>query len=414
LLLATLPVAADIFEYVQRPEPAYKWEKKGEQQLAQVKAYELHLVSQVWQGITWEHRLQVFRPSRPQFPDICGLLITGGGGGEEETQLGMLAAQRTGMTFAILYHIPQQPLFGGKHEDELIAYTFAKFLETGDENWPLLFPMAKAAVKAMDALQEFGRQEWQQEITRFITTGASKRGWTTFFTACVDPRVTAIMPLVYDNLNLAAQMSHQLDMWGRYSPQIEDYTRLGLQQQMETEKGRQLGALVDPYTYRDKMTMPKLLVHGTNDPYWTVDATNLYWDDLPDPKLLLYAPNSGHGLDDRLRVMNTVLSFAALVAAEKPLPKLTWKYEDAGNKVKLTVTSDPPLQKALLWRAEAKQTDFREAKWQPQQMNQDGDAWVAEQAPPAQGFAAVFGEAVYQIEGRTFTLSTQMRILGGK
>ena len=33
---------------------------------------------------------------------------------------------------------------------------------------------------------------------------------------------------------------------------------------------------------------------------------------------------------------------------------------------------------------------------------------------PSTGFAAVFGEAVYDLDGHPFTLSTQVRILGGK
>lgn len=39
----------------------------------------------------------------------------------------------------------------GKHEDEIIAATFAKYMQTEDPTWPLLLPMVKSAVRGMDA-----------------------------------------------------------------------------------------------------------------------------------------------------------------------------------------------------------------------------------------------------------------------
>lgn len=413
-LLAVGPLQADLLEYVARPEPEYQWEKRGEEESPLGTVYDLHLVSQVWQGITWEHRLQVFRPKELPFPRVAVLLNTGGGGSEAEKQLGLLLAAQCGTPIAILYHIPNQPLFDGKSEDDLIAHTFVRFLETGDENWPLLFPMAKSVVKAMDALQAWTKEEWPEPVESFIITGGSKRGWTTWLSAVVDPRIKAIMPLVYDNLNLNAQMPHQLEVWGAYSEQIDDYTRRGLQQQLATERGQRLAKIVDPYTYRDRLTLPKLIVNGTNDPYWAQDALNLYWDDLKGEKKVLYVPNAGHSLEeDLMRVIATCTAFVRHIAADRPLPKLTWQHEDVDGQARLTITSEPQPKAARLWAARAETQDFRSAKWESTDMALQDGAFVGTTPKPEKGFAALFGEAVYEDGGKAFTFSTTIRIVGG-
>ena len=39
-----------------------------------------------------------------------------------------------------------------RNEDGIIAYTWMKYMTTGDETWPLRLPMTKAAVRAMDTI----------------------------------------------------------------------------------------------------------------------------------------------------------------------------------------------------------------------------------------------------------------------
>ncbi|MBI3920530.1 MAG: hypothetical protein HY318_03840 [Armatimonadetes bacterium] len=418
-------VATSFSDYIAREEPEFQWKQTDEKTIQNGRMIDLHLVSQVWQGIKWEHRLVVFLPQKVEFPGTAVLLNTGGDAGPLDRMLGMAAANGAGCVFAILYQIPNQPLFGDLTEDNLIAHTFVEFLKSDDATWPLLFPMVKSVVKALDALQAFGKEKLQQSIEGFVITGASKRGWTTWLTGAVDPRVKAIMPMVYDNLNIPAQMPHQLETWGEYSEQIEEYTRRGLQQQLSSDRGKKLVAMADPHSYLNKLTMPKLIVNGTNDRYWTLDSLNLYWKDLPGQNYVLYCPNVGHGLQPdgtqnvgaeelaemRSRPITSLQSFARLIASGKPLPKLTWRHETVDGKARLTVTSDPRPKEVRLWTARSDTKEFRTAHWESRSMAAQDGVFVGELPLPEKGCAALLGEAVYEVEGRPMHLSTQVSVV---
>ncbi len=409
-LLALLPglASGDVFEYVAAPDSSYAWH---ETPAGAPGVVNLALTSQTWQGQPWRHTLSIVRPARLKYPDLAVLLITGGSYDASDAtmvSLGTLLANSIGATFAVLWDIPNQPLWGMR-EDDLIAHTLGKAIETGDTTWPLLFPMTKSAVRAMDAMTAWS-QQFETPLKRFITTGASKRGWTTWFTGAVDPRVVAIMPMVYDNLNLAAQMPHQLELWGHYSPQIDDYTRRGLQAVLETEAGRVLGAQIDPYTYRARLTMPKLLIGGANDAYWTIDALNFYRDDLPGETYQLYVPNAGHGLDDLSRVLSAAQGFVRLIAGDQPRPPLSWDYAATGGRLTLQLAA-PTATKASLWWATGEHGQFTDSTWTEQPMTGGAAGWSASVPVPAGRDLACFGEIFVDVDGQAMPLSTPIKLL---
>lgn len=410
--------AADLLSYVNQPDPAYQWSKASGGSSILGSSYVLNLTSQTWQGITWKHQLEVIRPAKPDYPRTAILLITFGKPGGETSAAGAVLAAASGCPVAILYDIPNQPLFTNLKEDALIAYTFAKTMETGDLSWPLLFPMTKASVRAMDALQEFSRSEFGEQITGFVVSGASKRGWTTWMTAAADPaRVKAIVPMVYDNLNLAVQMPLQIRRWGAYSASIHDYTDLGIQDKMNTEAGRRLTPLVDPWTYRSRITMPKLIVNGTNDPYWVLDALNVYWDGVKSPKYVTYVPNAGHGLSGKageglMRAAATSAAFARAIAAGAALPGVTWNFYSSGKDThKLDIRVNPEKATANLWTAASDTQDFRKSAWESAPMKSTKEGFSATVPLPAKGYKAVFGDITMPLGDRSWTVSTQIRIL---
>lgn len=412
LVSASATVRADLFSYVEKPDDALKWELRGVEDLPQGKVYDLHLVSQVWQGFTWEHQLQVYEPRKLDYPDVMGLFITGGSAGDDDKTLGLTVASFSGVRLATLYHVPKQPLFGDLREDALISYTWMKYLETGDEDWILLFPMVKSAVRAMDCLEQFATRQWQTDLRGFIVAGASKRGWTTYLTGAADPkRVLGIAPMVFDILNLGPQIDHQKAFWGEYSEQIADYTEKGLQNLGEAGRGFRLFWMVDPYSYRYRLLMPKLIILGSNDPYWPVDAVNLYWRGLSYPKALLIAPNSGHGLDDTPRVLGAISSFVRCVVTNRPIPAVLPDFTESADSLRLAVSADAAPIESRLWVARSQVRDFRQAKWAEQPLSPEGGAFAGS-VPRAEGeYTAVYGELVFDVDGRKFYTSTQPWVL---
>ncbi len=416
-------------KYVAQADDSFKWVKRREGDLQGGEYVELIVTSQTWRGIVWKHSLFVFKPAEVPDASQALLLIAGGRwrpeleqppteGDQKLPKEAMIVAalgNHLKTPVATIMHVPQQPIFDGLSEDAAISYTFEQYMKTGDDTWPLLLPMVKSAVRAMDATQAFAAQEWKLDIKHFTVTGASKRGWTTWLTGAVDDRANAIAPMVIDTLNMNEQMKHQFASWGKYSEQIEDYTEKGLHDVFSTPRGKALTKIVDPYSYRELLDKPKLILNGTNDRYWALDALNLYWNDLPGEKHVLYVPNRGHDLDDLPRVVGTVAALHQSAAGRLKLPDLEWKHEDSGVDHLLTVTSDVPPKRVSAWVASSKTLDFREAVWSAEEMGAADGKFQHTVKNGDGAYHAVFGEALYEFGGGSmpFYLSTNVRIFGG-
>jgi PhoPQ-activated pathogenicity-related protein len=321
----------DLARYVAARDDSFGWRELASGKLGDVEYVEYLLTSQTWRGIPWKHQLFMLRPGSMQKDARQGLLfVTGGSWKSEydrerkEADLPMQAllfaqlAKQLGTPVGVLRQVPFQPMFDLK-EDALIAFTFDQYLRTGESDWPLLLPMVKSTVRAMDAMQRSRANDGTHRWSQFTLTGASKRGWTAWLTAATDKRVTAVVPMVIDVLNMSAQMEHQRATWGALSEQIRDYDSLALPTRLRSERGAALLSVVDPFSYRKQLTQSKLIILGTNDRYWPLDALNLYWTALPDPKRVLYVPNQGHGLRDLERVVGAVSAAHRYAAAGRPL-----------------------------------------------------------------------------------------------
>ena len=428
-LLAVAPacVRADatgqLAHYVAIPDTSYTWREVRSDRIGETEFTELILTSQTWRGIPWKHQLIIIRPKSLEPGATQAFLYIHGGRWKPEYETGQTKLPREARIFArlaealrapvaVLRHVPFQPLFD-RREDALIAYTFDQYLETGEPDWPLLLPMVKSAARAMDTVQAFSRDRWQHPIEAFTVTGASKRGWTSWLTAAVDPRVASVAPIAIDMLNVPAQIKLQQATFGALSEQVQDYANIDLPGRVNTERGQSLMAMVDPYRYRADLNQPKLILLGTNDQYWPLDALKVYWDELPEPKRVLYVPNQGHGVRDFARLVGGLSALHRYSSHGEGLPVVSWTYAVGPDRLGVDVQSNRVPRKVDAWTARSPTRDFREARWTSHRCPRKGEKYACNVARPADGYAAVYAELWFKDSGYPkFPLATVVCIAG--
>lgn len=302
-----------------------------------------------WQGFHWNQDV-ILRGTGTQ---DCFLELTGGEPNLSDLNRSDRLAEKTGMSVATLFHVPNQPLWD-MMEDDLIAHTFAEFLRTEDPTFPLLFPMTAGALAVVEFLS--------QRFERVFVSGASKRGWTSWLVASfAKGNVAGCIPRVYDNLNVPAQMQRQMQYWGACSPSIADYTNRDLVQQLDTELGRDLGLMIDPYTHKGGICCPVFSVVGTTDPYWTVDASELYWNELTCPHSMIAFPGMGHWVGDMCLDLPGVSGFLRAIQSGEEL--LNVAHKNDGMQHEFSV-SQPDVEIGL-WIGESDSLNFSESRWSP-------------------------------------------------
>jgi len=367
---ARRPVQTALDRYVKTPDPAYRYSRVTSTRESNYTVTLLDMTSQSWMTpaevnrTEWKHWVTVIRPDTVTRRTAL-IFVTGGeNNGKPPRTNPVLAdlAVTTASVVAELRMVPNQPLvFTGdgkeRKEDEIIAYTWDQYLRTGDERWPLRLPMTKAVVRAMDAVTAFlGSDTPAAAIDRFVVSGASKRGWTTWTTAAVDPRVVAIVPLVIDALNVEPSFIHHWRAYGFWAPAVKDYEDMQIMRWLRSAPYRALLEIEDPYEYRDRLTMPKYIVNSAGDQFFLPDSWKFYYDDLKGEKYLRYVPNTDHGLKDSDATAGLGAFYSAILTGT-PRPRFTWRVEKDG-RIRVETKTTP--RSVVLWQAlNPRARDFR-------------------------------------------------------
>jgi len=422
------PTALD--QYIAQPDDSYRWKLVGKQEQPGGTVYLLDLVSQTWSPpgmvnrTVWQHWLTIVKPEKAT-GDTALLFISGGANGKEPPGSAgreiLAVAAASNVIVAELKMVPNQPLvFDGdgeeRVEDNIIGFTWDQFMKTGDKTWPLQLPMTKSAIRAMDAIQEFlsSPEGSETRVEKFIVSGASKRGWTTWLTGAVDPRVCAIAPIVIDVLNVNLSMQHHYQAYGFWAPAIGDYVRHKVTHRRHFPEYQQLLQIVDPFAYRDRLTMPKCIINATGDQFFLPDSSQFYFEELRGEKHLCYIPNADHSLKDS-NAIETLASFVYCVANDIRRPTLDWSFVDDNT---IHVQCDTKPKEVILWTARNETArDFRVMtigkgfEKVPLEAISEGK-YQAEVDTPEEGWAAYFIECTFDNGAPTpLRLTTPVRVI---
>ena len=420
---AQIPITPEtaLQRYLNNGDNSFKWELKEKYAYGELTAFDILLTSQNWRDYIWTHQLTLYVPKEIKY-DGALLFITGGSikdglpnwssKDNKEAKLFAQVAQKNSAIVAIVRQTPNQPLYDNLVEDQLISFTLHNFKQDKDYSWPLLFPMVKTAVRAMDAVQAFSRENLRTEISRFTISGASKRGWTTWLTGANDPRVEAIGPMVIDVLNMPVSLDYQVEVWNEYSVQIEDYTKLEIPQTVNSPDGDAITQMIDPYSYRKKLTIPKIIFIGTNDEYWPVDAIKNYIKDIPGENYIHYVPNVGHDLGGGAQAVRALSAFWGRTLEKQKYPDLNYEITSNEKSATLAVkSSSDELLNVYLWSAYSEDRDFRDEEFTRITINKNGPL-KSKIEYPKKGYKAFYIDMEYtDPKGGKYTKSTRMYVV---
>ena len=423
IVFSKLATGTALDDYVAAPDSNYSYVQIGDPSFdlsTLTRGYTLELTSQGWRdssevdSVIWKHWITIVVPEWDWLlgptKDTAMIIISGGSNMDPAPDVDPNFRELAAGTRSVvvgLSAIPNQPLqFSDetepRSEDEIIAYSWDKFLEGGDAYWPVQLPMVKSVVRCMDTVQSFVGNEAVETktIEYFVLTGGSKRGWTAWLTAAVDSRVTGIAPIVSDLLNMKRSFAHHWATYGFWAEALEPYEELGIFDRFDTPEATALLEIVDPFEYVDRLNLPKFIINSAGDDFFVTDSIQFYIDALFGETYLRHLPNTDHYLTDAFDdVLSSMVPYYDAFLNGDPRPEFSWFLEEAGS---IRVETNDPPKAVNLWQAtNSTMRDFRFVTiglaWVRTTLaDQGGGIYVGEVNEPETGWTAFFVELIYE------------------
>ncbi|XP_070580929.1 autocrine proliferation repressor protein A-like [Ptychodera flava] len=431
--------ATPLDDYVNTYDPHYSYEELDYKHVVKEKytVYMVRMTSQKWltdndvDGSIWWHYLSITIPHHLTHRDAAFLYITGKdttntnlpSPNTEDILTSSELAASTGTIGATLFHVPNQPLVfpsdpnnESRREDDIIAFTWRHYIDNpNDTEWIAQLPMTKSAVRAMDAVASFVNEKVPvANIDKFMVSGASKRGWTAWLTAAVDSRVIAVGPLVLDCLNMIENFHHFYQSLGGWPFPFYPYHKEYIMRDIEHPVVANLSSIIDPYAYRDRLTMPKYVITSSGDPFFLPDDSHYYFEGMKGETYLRLLPNAEHSmLGQRENTFHGLQSFFLSVLECHTRPTISWTRNQTASGGSITLITDTPPVSINAFVASgpiATRRDFRllslpsgypspvpqVVMWYPTSVRRLNDyEYLAEISKPATGWSAVFIQAAF-------------------
>ena len=375
----------------------YKLESKSIDENLTVHHYKIQ--SQKWPthevptipSTIWVHNLTIYMPTFLKHNKVL-LCVSGGYGTGKEGQEEWLKPKElfdfakmatTNMALVVnLQNVPNQFLFingTAKKGEQILAYTYKLFIEDPIKNiyLPGHLPMAKAIIKAMDATEQILQEEHSTEVDSFVLSGISKRGWASWLAAIEDDRVSAIIPVAIDILNVQKSIIHICGVYKDGCPYaLRDYKEEGITELISGQGFAELMKIEDPFSYlgeeyhskyKEQFTkLTKYIINSSGDDFFVPDCSKFYFKDLPgDTNYIRYLPNSLHYLRGNFisdatsnlqKVENAISSFFYFTSNNVKLPKVSYNYYNGSIFVNSSLTP----KAAILWSCNNEyERDFR-------------------------------------------------------
>jgi len=159
-------------------------------------------------------------------------------------------------------------------------------------------------------------------------------------------------------------MNDMYRVFGHWSYALQEYVDMGIMHELNGPNFKALAAIEDPYSYLDRLTIPKYIINACGDEFYLPDSPKHFFSDLKGPSYLRMVPNAEHSISPQdLDIAVAVGTWTHMLIHNKPMPRYSYtmvKSNSTGAKITVHALDRP--DKVYLWYSSTLSTtqrDFR-------------------------------------------------------